>query len=83
MGDSPSDKIDARVEELGGWRGDALALVRKLIKKADPDVTEEWKWRGGPELVSRRDDLHRGNIQRQGQGDLREGRIAGRPGATV
>ncbi len=48
MGDSPAEKIDARIEELGDWRGDTLALVRKLIKKAVPDVTEEWKWRGVP-----------------------------------
>jgi len=48
MGDSPSDKIDARIEELADWRGDTLALVRTLIRKADPDVTEEWKWRGVP-----------------------------------
>ena len=48
MGDSPSDKIDARIQELDDWRGDTLALVRKLINTADPDVTEEWKWRGVP-----------------------------------
>lgn len=45
---SPSEKIDARIAELGDWRGDTLALVRALIKKAEPDVTEEWKWRGVP-----------------------------------
>ncbi|MEW5811858.1 MAG: DUF1801 domain-containing protein [Actinomycetota bacterium] len=48
MAESPSEKIDARIEELADWRGDTLALVRTLIKKADPDVTEEWKWRGVP-----------------------------------
>ena len=48
MADSPSDKIDARIDELGDWRGDTLALIRTLIKKAVPDVTEEWKWRGVP-----------------------------------
>ena len=48
MTESPSDKIDARIEELDDWRGDTLALVRTLIKQADPDVTEEWKWRGVP-----------------------------------
>jgi hypothetical protein len=47
-GESPAQKIDARIEELGDWRGDTLALVRKLIKQADPDVVEEWKWRGVP-----------------------------------
>ena len=46
--DSPARKIDARIEELGDWRGDTLALIRKLIKRADPDVVEEWKWRGVP-----------------------------------
>ncbi|ASY58356.1 hypothetical protein SS05631_c34420 [Sinorhizobium sp. CCBAU 05631] len=45
---SPSQLIDARIEELGDWRGETLARVRKLIKDADPDVVEEWKWRGVP-----------------------------------
>jgi hypothetical protein len=44
--DSPSRLIDARIEELGDWRGEMLARIRKLIKQADPDVVEEWKWRG-------------------------------------
>lgn len=44
-GDSPSQLIDARIEELGDWRGEALARVRALIKQADPEVVEEWKWR--------------------------------------
>jgi hypothetical protein len=47
-GDSPSQLIDARIKELGDWRGDMLARIRKLIKQADPDVVEEWKWRGVP-----------------------------------
>jgi hypothetical protein len=47
-GDSPSQLIDARVKELGDWRGETLARVRTLIKQADPDVVEEWKWRGVP-----------------------------------
>jgi hypothetical protein len=46
--ESPAQKIDARIKELGDWRGDVLALVRKLIKQADPGVVEEWKWRGVP-----------------------------------
>jgi hypothetical protein len=46
--DSPAQKIDARIKELGDWRGDTLALIRKLVKQADPDVVEEWKWRGVP-----------------------------------
>jgi hypothetical protein len=47
-GDSPSQLIDARIRELGDWRGEMLARIRKLIKQADPDVVEEWKWRGVP-----------------------------------
>jgi hypothetical protein len=47
-GDSPSQLIDARIEELGDWRGETLARVRSLVKQADPDVVEEWKWRGVP-----------------------------------
>jgi len=42
---SPSQFIDARIEELGGWRGETLSRVRRLIREADPDVVEEWKWR--------------------------------------
>ena len=41
-------KIDERIKELGDWRGDMLARIRKLIKQAEPDVVEEWKWRGVP-----------------------------------
>ncbi|MDX6672838.1 MAG: hypothetical protein QOH11_256 [Solirubrobacteraceae bacterium] len=47
-GESPSRLIDARVEELSDWRGETLARVRSLIKQADPEVVEEWKWRGVP-----------------------------------
>ena len=46
--DSPSRLIDARIKELRDWRGETLARIRNLIKEADPDVTEEWKWRGVP-----------------------------------
>jgi len=45
---SPSQQIDARIEELGDWRGKTLSRVRALIKQADPAVVEEWKWRGVP-----------------------------------
>ena len=45
---SPSQLIDARIDELGGWRGETLARLRALVKEADPDVVEEWKWRGVP-----------------------------------
>ena len=47
-GGDASQLIDARIEELGDWRGDTLAKVRALIKQADPQVVEEWKWRGVP-----------------------------------
>ena len=47
-GESPSRLIDARIKELGDWRGKTLARVRALIKQADPKVIEEWKWRGVP-----------------------------------
>jgi len=47
-GDSPSRLIDDRIRELGDWRGETLARIRELIKQADPDVVEEWKWRGVP-----------------------------------
>ena len=45
---SPSKLIDGRIKELGDWRGETLARIRSLIKQADPDVVEEWKWRGVP-----------------------------------
>ncbi|MBB2836386.1 UNVERIFIED_ORG: hypothetical protein GGE64_000096 [Rhizobium etli] len=45
---SPSQLIDARIEELKDWRGETLARVRALIRQAEPDVVEEWKWRGVP-----------------------------------
>jgi len=47
-GQSPSELIDARIAELGDWRGETLAHVRALIRQADPEVVEEWKWRGVP-----------------------------------
>jgi hypothetical protein len=43
--ESPSDLIDGRIKELGDWRGEALSRLRGLIRQADPDVVEEWKWR--------------------------------------
>ena len=46
--DSPSQLIDARIKELSDWRGETLAQVRMLIKEADPEVVETWKWRGVP-----------------------------------
>src|ERR1700754_638417 len=46
--ESPSKLIDGRIKELGDWRGETLARVRAIIKQADPEVIEEWKWRGVP-----------------------------------
>jgi hypothetical protein len=46
--DSPSKLINARIRELGDWRGETLARLRRLVKQADPEVVEEWKWRGVP-----------------------------------
>jgi hypothetical protein len=45
---SPSQLIDAKIKELGDWRGEMLSRLRTLVKEADPDVVEEWKWRGVP-----------------------------------
>ncbi len=45
---TPSQQIDARIEELGDWRGETLGRLRALIRQADPEVVEEWKWRGVP-----------------------------------
>ncbi|MGL9621938.1 DUF1801 domain-containing protein [Bradyrhizobium sp. U531] len=47
-GASPAKLIDGRIKELGDWRGEMLARVRGLIREADPEVVEEWKWRGVP-----------------------------------
>jgi len=47
-GKSPSQRIDARIKELGDWRGAMLGRLRALVKEADPDVVEQWKWRGVP-----------------------------------
>jgi hypothetical protein len=45
---NPSELIDGRIKELGDWRGEMLARLRALVKEADPEVVEEWKWRGVP-----------------------------------
>ena len=57
--DSASQLIDARINELSDWRGETLARIRMLIKQADPEVVEEWKWRGVPVWYARRNHLHR------------------------
>jgi hypothetical protein len=48
QGASPSSLIDGRIKQLGDWRGETLARIRAIIRAADPDVVEEWKWRGVP-----------------------------------
>ena len=48
MSKSPSQQIDARIKELGDWRGEMLRRLRALIKQADPEIVEKWKWRGVP-----------------------------------
>ena len=48
MAESPSELIDRRIAELDDWRGETLARMRALIREADPDVVEEWKWKGTP-----------------------------------
>ncbi len=45
---TPSELIDERIAELGDWRGETLARIRALIREADPDIVEDWKWRGVP-----------------------------------
>jgi hypothetical protein len=47
-GQSPSQLIDGRIAELGDWRGETLARIRALVREADPEIVEEWKWRGVP-----------------------------------
>ena len=69
---SPSQLIDARIKELGDWRGQMLSRLRNLVKEADPEVIEEWKWRGVPVWVARRIDLHRRDLQEHREDDLRQ-----------
>src|SRR5712691_5703327 len=73
--ESPSELIDARIEDLGDWRGEMLSRLRALIKEADPEVAEEWKWRGTPVwshngLICTGDD-----VQECREDDLRQGSI--------
>jgi hypothetical protein len=74
--ESPSELIDARIAELGDWRGETLARIRALIKQADPEVVEEWKWRRSDLVPRRQDHLHRRDLQGQGEDDLRQGRLS-------
>jgi hypothetical protein len=65
-GDSPSQLIDRRIEELGDWRGETLARIRALVKQADPEVAEEWKWvkpsGGGTAVWSRHGGICTGEV---------------------
>ena len=73
--ESPSELIDARIEDLGDWRGEMLSRLRALIKEADPDVAEEWKWRRDSRLVAQRAHLHRRDVQERREDDLRQGSL--------
>ena len=57
--ESPSQLIDGRIAELGDWRGEMLGRLRAVVKDADPDVVEEWKWRGVPVWEHDGQHLHR------------------------
>ena len=70
--ESPSQLIDARIKELGDWRGKMLGRLRTLVKEADPGVVEEWKWRGVPGVVARRIDLHQRDLQERREDDVRQ-----------
>ena len=67
---SASQLIDARIKELGDWRGEMLSRLRSLVKEADPEVVEEWKWRGRFGLVSQRNDLHWRDLQERREDDV-------------
>ena len=69
---SPSQLIDARIKELGDWRGEMLSRLRALVKEADPEVVEEWKWRGVPVWSHDGIDLHRRDLQERREDDLRQ-----------
>jgi hypothetical protein len=58
-GKSPAARISERIKELGDWRGETLARIRKIVKQADPDVVENWKYRGVPVWYHGRDRLYR------------------------
>ena len=77
---SPSRLIDARVKKLGDWRGETLARIRTLIRQADPDVVEEVKWRKPSNAMlggTRRNHLHRRDIQGCREDDFCQGRFVG------
>ena len=74
---SASSKIDKKIADLGDWRGERLAEIRKLIHEAAPEVVEEWKWMGSPCVVSQRGCRRRqGDPKEQGAADVRARRRA-------
>jgi len=72
--ESASRLIDARIHELGDWRGEMLSRIRALIRQADPEVVEEWKW--GIPVWSQWDHLHWRDLQERGEDDFRQGRLS-------
>ena len=75
-GQSASELISKRIAELGDWRGETLSRMRKLIKEADPDVVEEWKWMGTP-IWSHDGIICTGESYKNGrEAYLRQGRVA-------
>ena len=75
---SASELIDQRIAGYEDWRGQTLGIMRKLVLDADPDVVEEVKWRKPSNSM-----LHRRDLQRQGEVDLREGSFVARSGQTL
>ena len=79
-GQSASELIDKRIAELGDWRGETLSRMRKLIKGADPDVVEEWKWMGTPVWSHDGIICTGGVLQVDSEADLRQGGFVEGPG---
>ena len=83
QGQPASELISKRIAELGDWRGKTLGRMRKLIKEADPDVVEEWKWMGTP-VWSHDGIICTGEIlQECREADLRQGRVSEGPGPPL
>ena len=82
QGQSASELISKRIAELGDWRGETLGRMRKLVKEADPDVVEEWKW-GHSDLVARRHHLHWRIVQECREAYVRQGRVSEGSGPSL
>src|SRR4051794_41986039 len=79
---SPSQLIDARIKELGDWRGEMLNRLRAVVKKADPEIIEEWEWGGGPGWAHAGLVFTRETFKKGGQMNLAErGGLSGPSGA--